>query len=212
MTGLMYQPMRKPAFWVAYAVVAVACAVLAWRLFPLAIPLVNLDIKMALHEAVAKAEGIAHGEEAGPRRCAHCCALSQRPVHTELRRTGRRRQARVRANGRRHGVCALLVGSAAVQARRRRGSGRALPSRWHARRLYAPLGGDLRPRCRDQGARTGGGTRIGTRARARRLERRLRPRTPRSRNRRRRDRRDASTTSSCSSATTASATPASDCA
>ena len=35
---------RKPAFWIAYAVVAMICMALAWHLFPLAIPLVNLDI------------------------------------------------------------------------------------------------------------------------------------------------------------------------
>lgn len=46
---------RKPAFWIAYSLVAVACMVLAWRLFPLAIPLINLDIKLARHEAVNKA-------------------------------------------------------------------------------------------------------------------------------------------------------------
>ena len=51
MTGIT----RKPAFWIAYAVLALMCALLAWRLFPLAIPLINLDIKLARHEAVSKA-------------------------------------------------------------------------------------------------------------------------------------------------------------
>ncbi|HEY5310651.1 MAG TPA: hypothetical protein VIK97_19205, partial [Casimicrobiaceae bacterium] len=51
MTGVT----RKPAFWIAYAVLALICALLAWRLFPLAIPLINLDIKLARHEAVSKA-------------------------------------------------------------------------------------------------------------------------------------------------------------
>ena len=51
MTGIT----RKPVFWIAYAALALACLVLAWRLFPLAIPLINLDIKLARHEAVNKA-------------------------------------------------------------------------------------------------------------------------------------------------------------
>ncbi len=50
---------RKPVFWTAYAVVALLCLALAWQLFPLAIPLVNLDIKLARHEAIAKAEDVA---------------------------------------------------------------------------------------------------------------------------------------------------------
>ena len=47
---------RRPAFWIAYAVLAALALVVAWQLFPLAIPLVNLDIKLARHEAVAGAE------------------------------------------------------------------------------------------------------------------------------------------------------------
>jgi hypothetical protein len=51
MTGIT----RRPAFWIAYAVLALMCLALAWRLFPLAIPLVNLNIKLARHDAVARA-------------------------------------------------------------------------------------------------------------------------------------------------------------
>jgi hypothetical protein len=50
---------RRPAFWIVYAAVALTCLALAWRLFPLAIPLVNLDIKLARHDAVARALEIA---------------------------------------------------------------------------------------------------------------------------------------------------------
>lgn len=47
---------RRPAFWIAYALFALAAAFTAWRLFPLAIPLLNLDIKLARHDAVAVAK------------------------------------------------------------------------------------------------------------------------------------------------------------
>jgi hypothetical protein len=50
---------RRPAFWIAYAVAAVIAAAIAWRLFPLAIPLVELDIRLARAEAIARAETIA---------------------------------------------------------------------------------------------------------------------------------------------------------
>ena len=39
---------RKPAFWIAYTLVACASLVIAWRLFPLAIPIVNLEIRLDL--------------------------------------------------------------------------------------------------------------------------------------------------------------------
>ena len=50
---------RTPAFWIAYAVVAVAALVVAARLFPLAIPIVNLDVKMSRVEAIAAARAVA---------------------------------------------------------------------------------------------------------------------------------------------------------
>jgi hypothetical protein len=50
---------RTRAFWIAYAAVSIACAVIAARLFPLAIPIVNLDIKLSRHDAVDKAKTIA---------------------------------------------------------------------------------------------------------------------------------------------------------
>ena len=50
---------RKPAFWIAYGALAVLALGVAWRLFPLAIPLVNLDITLGRHEALASAETLA---------------------------------------------------------------------------------------------------------------------------------------------------------
>ena len=55
MTGIT----RRPVFWVAYVCLAATCLVFAWRLFPMAIPLVNLDIKLSRHDAVAKALALA---------------------------------------------------------------------------------------------------------------------------------------------------------
>jgi hypothetical protein len=50
---------RRPVFWIGYALLALLCALAARHLFPLAIPLVNLDIKLARHDAIVKAETIA---------------------------------------------------------------------------------------------------------------------------------------------------------
>jgi hypothetical protein len=50
---------RKPAFWIAYVIVAIAALVVAARLFPLAVPIVNLDVKMSRVEAIAAARAIA---------------------------------------------------------------------------------------------------------------------------------------------------------
>ena len=49
---------RRTAFWATYAAIAAVALVVAWRLFPLAIPLVNLDIKLGQAEAIAKAREI----------------------------------------------------------------------------------------------------------------------------------------------------------
>ena len=46
---------RRPAFWVAYALASALAIVVAARLFPDAIPLVNLDIKLSRTEAIAAA-------------------------------------------------------------------------------------------------------------------------------------------------------------
>ena len=51
---------RTRAFWVVYAVLAVLAAFVAWRLFPAAIPLVNLDIKLSREDALARAQKLAH--------------------------------------------------------------------------------------------------------------------------------------------------------
>lgn len=57
---------RKPSFWIAYVLVALASLALAWQLFPLAIPLVNLDITMTRDDALAKAEALAAHRKLAP--------------------------------------------------------------------------------------------------------------------------------------------------
>ena len=57
---------RKPAFWIAYALLSLAALAVAWQLFPLAIPLVNLDIKMTRADAIAKAETLAAERKLAP--------------------------------------------------------------------------------------------------------------------------------------------------
>ena len=49
MTGLT----RKPAFWLAYVVVALVALAVAARLFPRAIPIVHLDVTMSRAQAIA---------------------------------------------------------------------------------------------------------------------------------------------------------------
>src|SRR5262245_20562251 len=50
---------RRPAVWVAYALAAAVALAIAWPLFPLAIPVVHLDIKLARVDAIATAREIA---------------------------------------------------------------------------------------------------------------------------------------------------------
>src|SRR4051794_37674974 len=57
---------RRRGFWIAY--VALACVALfaAWRLFPQAIPIVNLDVKLSRQEAVNAAKRIAAERDLAP--------------------------------------------------------------------------------------------------------------------------------------------------
>ena len=50
---------RRPAFWLVYVLAAAAALAVAIRLFPYAIPIVNLDIRMARADAVATARALA---------------------------------------------------------------------------------------------------------------------------------------------------------
>jgi hypothetical protein len=57
---------RAPAFWIAYTALAAIALGIAWKLFPLAIPLVNLDITFSRAEAVARAETVADSLKLAP--------------------------------------------------------------------------------------------------------------------------------------------------
>ena len=57
---------RRPAFWVAYAALALAALALAWQLAPQAIPLIHLDITMTRDAAIAKAETLAAERRLAP--------------------------------------------------------------------------------------------------------------------------------------------------
>jgi len=50
---------RKPAFWIAFALLSAAAGVYAWRYFPQALPLINLEVKMSRDEALLRAAAIA---------------------------------------------------------------------------------------------------------------------------------------------------------
>ncbi len=56
----------RPAFWIAFATLSVLSLAVAWRFFPLAIPLVNLDITLSRSEALSRAEEIAARLALGP--------------------------------------------------------------------------------------------------------------------------------------------------
>ena len=49
----------RSSFWIAYGVLAMIALAVAWKLFPLAIPIVNLDITLGREEAIAKAGSVA---------------------------------------------------------------------------------------------------------------------------------------------------------
>jgi hypothetical protein len=57
---------RKPAFWIAFAVFSALSAVFAWRYFPAALPLINLDVKMTRGDALARAASIADRLDLAP--------------------------------------------------------------------------------------------------------------------------------------------------
>ena len=71
---------KKPAFWIAFVLLSIAAAGLAYRYFPLAFPIVSLDIAMDRDAALDAARRIAADEGIGPRdaREAASFALDER--------------------------------------------------------------------------------------------------------------------------------------
>src|SRR5579864_345326 len=49
----------RPTFWAAFAVLSVLSALVAWRYFPQALPLINLDVKMSREQALEQAGEVA---------------------------------------------------------------------------------------------------------------------------------------------------------
>ncbi len=49
---------RKPAFWIAFAVISALSAAFAWRFFPQALPLIKLDVKMTRDDAIDRASAL----------------------------------------------------------------------------------------------------------------------------------------------------------
>jgi len=50
---------RKPAFWIAFALISALSAAFAWRFFPQALPIIKLDVKMTRDDALDRASALA---------------------------------------------------------------------------------------------------------------------------------------------------------
>ena len=84
--------MRRPAFWIAYAIAALLALAIAARLFPLAIPIVNLDVKVSRTEAIASARALAtklHSAPAGARVAARFAHDATTQNYVELEGGGK---------------------------------------------------------------------------------------------------------------------------
>src|SRR5487761_2746734 len=93
---------RQPAFWVVYALVSLAALALALRLFPLAIPIVNLDVTASRADAVAAARALAARLELAPadaRAAVRFSHDSEAQNYIELEGGGKRAFARLTRGG-----------------------------------------------------------------------------------------------------------------
>jgi hypothetical protein len=57
---------RRPAFWIVFALASIGSAIVAYRLFPRAFPIVSLDIRMDREAALREARRLADGQHLGP--------------------------------------------------------------------------------------------------------------------------------------------------
>ncbi len=57
---------RRPAFWIVFAALSALAGLFAWRYFPDALPLVNLDVRMSRVEALARAGELAQKLKLAP--------------------------------------------------------------------------------------------------------------------------------------------------
>ncbi len=93
---------RRPAFWVVYALASLVALAVALRLFPLAIPIVNLDVKISRAEAVAAARALAARLELAPadaRAAVRFSHDSEAQNYIELEGGGKRAFARLTRGG-----------------------------------------------------------------------------------------------------------------
>jgi len=58
---------NKPIFWIIFSVTSLIAAAAAYHLFPIAFPIVNLDLTMDRTDALSKAHNIAQQLEIGPK-------------------------------------------------------------------------------------------------------------------------------------------------
>ena len=96
------KPTRSPWFWAAYATLSIASLVLTAKLFPLAIPLVNLDVRMTRDEAIDKGQALAarlHLAPADSRVAARFDHDSRTQNYIELEGGGRSAFAQLAASG-----------------------------------------------------------------------------------------------------------------
>jgi hypothetical protein len=58
---------QRPTFWAAFALLSAVSALLAWRYFPAALPLINLDVRMSREQALEQAAATAERLQLAPR-------------------------------------------------------------------------------------------------------------------------------------------------
>lgn len=83
---------RRPLVWVAFAAFSLVCALVAWRLFPQAMPIVNLGISMTRDAAIAQATALADAQHLvppGARQAAVFNQDSQAQSYVELEGGGK---------------------------------------------------------------------------------------------------------------------------
>jgi hypothetical protein len=68
----------------------------AWKLFPLAIPVLNLEVTMSRREALAQGEELAAARKLAPEGARSAVRFSHDGTGAELHRARRRREERVR--------------------------------------------------------------------------------------------------------------------
>src|SRR5262245_28633171 len=93
---------RRPITWVSLALLSIASAALAWRLFPQAFPIVQLDLKMDRPAALAAARTVMLRESFGPRdfrQAASFVSDSEAQTFIELEGGGKEAYARTLAEG-----------------------------------------------------------------------------------------------------------------